>query len=510
MSPPWSRAGASASLAAVALAMLLPAVAAAEGRPCLAFGPLRKGRPALVRQLRQAVCATAECVPWGTVADGRSFHVARARAAGIAGILVGSVEPSGGRATLTLLLFVDGRRPSARWRLPLSRQGLASPRDVRDLVASLGRHLGTAPREPPAPAPSAADDVPRAASPAAPAIDRTAAAPSPASAEPRPSPAEPPPAGPALAPPVPAAAPIAALPLPVPSPPRLVEPSDADAGEDEPERSVMRLPAMTFSGADRDTARTTASRAAPDAGGDLPIPPWLAVEAGVVLARSDLTFQGAAASPGPLRGHDVPVLAAPRLGLELQPGAWFTDGALSGVSLQGRFAMAVGTRTEVAGTSHATSMSWLSAGVAWRSAPPLGPRTSVSAAASWERREVTESPPVPGLADRRLSGAKGYLGVSQPLGRLTSVFAGVGYVAWLEAPDLIAGRTPFFPSGTAWGLEADAGVAVRVARAWWIRIGAEYASTRYRFARDPDGIYLARAARDQLLAGHASIRFELE
>lgn len=516
-----TRAGAFASLAAIALATLLPADAAADDRPYLAFGPVRKGRPALTRQLRQAVCATAECVPWGAVAEGRSFRVARARAAGIAGVLVGSVERSGGRPVLTLLLFVDGRRPAARWRLALTRQGIAAGRDVRDLVAALGRRLGgaaapevtlpssRAPTNGEAPAVAGADAPPDGARTADRSVTGSDARRAVAPAPPPPLPAAPASPPPATSPPSVASppAPAPSAPMAVPSPPRLVDPTET--GDDAPEPAVMRLPAMTFSGSGP-SGPAMAARSVPEVGRAVPThPPWLAVEAGAVFARSSLSFQGATASPGPLRGHDVPGLVAPRVGLELQPGAWFTAGALSGISLQGRLAMAVGARTDVTARSHETSMSWASAGLAWRSAPPLGPRTSICAAVSWERREVAVKPPVPGLADRRLSGGKVGLGVSLPLGR-AALFARAGYVAWLDAPDLIAGRTPFFPGGKAWGLDADAGLAVRVAGAWSVQIGAEYASTWYRFARDPEGVYLARAARDELWSAQTSIRFELE
>jgi hypothetical protein len=523
--PGRTRAGALAVVAAFALAAL-PGDAAADARPYLAFGPLRKGRPALMRQLRQAVCAAAECVPWGAVAEGRSFHVARARAAGIAGVLVGSVERSGGRPLLTLLLFVDDRRPAATWRLALTRQGLASGRDVRELVAALERRLlGAAAPEvtvPPARAPTsaargaapAADSAPEgariadrslagaddgragaAAAPASPPSATFAPVPSPS---PSPSPSRSPSSPSSPSPPAP---------MPVPAPPRLVDPSDTGDARREP--AVMRLPAVTFSGSGP-AGPGAAARSAPEE----PRPvvtdaPWLAVEAGVVFARSALTFQGATASPGPLRGHEIPALVAPRLGVELQPGAWFTAGALAGFSLQGRLAMAVGAQTDVTERSHETSVSWASAGLAWRSAPPLGPRTSVSAAVSWERREVTVDPPVAGLADRRLSGGKVALGVTLPLGR-ASLFARAGYVAWLDAPDLIAGRTPFFPGGRAWGLDADAGLALRVTGGWSIQIGAEYASTWYRFARDPEGVYSARAARDEVLSAQTSIRLDLD
>jgi hypothetical protein len=235
--------------------------------------------------------------------------------------------------------------------------------------------------------------------------------------------------------------------------------------------------------------------------------PWLAVELGVVGGTRELSFQGAEATPGPLRGHRVPLLLAPAGRLELQPGAWLTDGALAGLSVQGSYARAVGLETDVLGVGHPTRMSWLSAGLAWRSAPP-GRRRSWSFGASWERREVTVTPAVIGLPDRRLSGAKVSAGLTQPLGR-TTLSLTVGYVHWLEAPDLVAGRNPFFPGGSAWGVEAEAGVGVRVSGPWSLRASVEYGLTRYGLERDPAGFYAARSAVDSELRSRLALRFEL-
>jgi hypothetical protein len=421
--------------AALLLAIVAGAAPAAAQDALVAMGPVTDARPALVRQLRQAICARVACVPWGIVSEGGRLDLARARAAGVNGTLLGVVSGPD-RRVLDLSLFAGQPRPLARWRYRLDAGGTLPAGAVPRLADDLVRHLGpVAPRPPPAAGPA---PEPRGSAPAS-------------SPEPRPLTA---------------------------------------AARLEPAPSGDALPT-------------------PEAAGPPPSPvPWFGLEAGALVVRRALSFPGAAPGPGPLRGHRVPAAVAPELRLELQPAAPWTEGALAGLSLQGRYAAAVGAVTAADGDARPTRMTWLSAGVAWRSAPPAGGRTSLSVALSWERREVTVVPAVPGLADRRLAGPKASAGLAVPAGPV-SLFFRAGHVRWLEAPDLIAGRARFFPGGAAWGLDAEAGLAIRPGGPWSLWLAAEYALTRYRLAPDPRGLYAARSARDDQLAGRLAVRIDL-
>jgi hypothetical protein len=421
--------------AALLLAVVAGAAPARAQDPLVAMGPITGARPALVRQLRQALCARVACVPWGIVSEDGRLDLARARAAGVDATLLGSVSGAD-RRVLDLSLFAGEPRPIARWRSRLEAGGTLPAPAVARLTDDLVRRVGrVAPRAPAAALPA---PEPRGPAPAFPP-------------EPRP-----------------------------PTPAARIEP--APDGDAPPAAEAAGPPASPV--------------------------PWLGLEAGALLVRRSLSFPGAAPGPGPLRGHDVPGAAAPELRIELQPAAPWTEGALAGLSLQGRYAAAVGAVTAADGAARPTRMTWLSAGVAWRSAPPAGARTSLSAALSWERREVTVTPAIPGLADRRLAGPKVSAGLAVPTGPV-SLFLRAGHVRWLEAPDLIAGRVRFFPGGAAWGLDAEAGLAIRPGGPWSLWLAGECAWTRYRLAPDPRGLYAARSARDDQFAGRLAVRLDL-
>lgn len=464
---------------AVAIAALLAPASGSAATALLAVGPVDDARPALVRQLRQAICAAVECVPWGTVSNQHRLDPTRLRAAGVDGALVGAVAGPADRQLLRLSLLGPRGGPAARYRFALGPDGTLAARALEGLVEELERRLETlaerrrraeaslapprARAAVPAPSPEA---LPERSPPDTSALHARA---------PEASPREPEPF--AATAPGPESLPFTSPP-PVPSPPARA-PSPPPAGE---------------------------ASGAPET--ELSSSPWLAVELGATVGRSELAFQGAAPSPAPLRGHRIPALVAPGVRVELQPAAPWSPGALAGLSLQASYVAAVGVRTDVRGVAHPTRLSWVSAGAAWRSAPPGGARRGWSAELSWERRDVVTSPAVAGLPDRRLSGAKASLGVAQPVGRAW-LFVSAGYIRWLPAPDLVSGASPLLSSARAWGIDAEAGVGVRLGGPFSVRLSVEYAGTRYTLVRDPAGLHAAQSAREDQAASRVAVRAEL-
>jgi len=142
----------------VALAGLaLPAAAT----PRFALSPFGQAGAAVQRQVREALCASLECVPWGEVATGGAKDLAKARKAGVAGLLVGGVIEREGKPWLALNLYAKAPEPVRSFLLPLGPRGLLATPDLARLQAQVGAALGAGAG--PAPAPAAPSTV--AASP---------------------------------------------------------------------------------------------------------------------------------------------------------------------------------------------------------------------------------------------------------------------------------------------------------------------------------------------------------
>jgi len=237
-----------------------------------------------------------------------------------------------------------------------------------------------------------------------------------------------------------------------------------------------------------------------------PRPPWLAVEVGAFAGRRTLRFEGAKPGPAPLRGHEAPFIAGPTIRLELAPAALLGPGPLAGLSLFGGYATTLRLETTLDGATHDTRLSSLSAGVLWRTAPETGSRAWLGLSLSHERREAVVRPAVEGLADARLSGLRVGLSGGLPVGQVVRLGFTSGYIRWLAARDLIAGAPTFFPGGSAWALDLEAGVGLVLGSAVMVRLAGSYVGTRYRFRPDPEGRRFASGAVDEQLVGLLSVK----
>lgn len=243
--------------------------------------------------------------------------------------------------------------------------------------------------------------------------------------------------------------------------------------------------------------------------------PLLAVEAGASFTQRKLSYQGSPAGSA-LLGYQIDAIVSPRLRLEVYPASRLTGGALGGIGLFGQYGMAVGLKTEGAGTApgkHTTSFTRLQGGVMWRIHPLPSSEFAVVPAASYHQLKFTVDPlngvAVAGLPNANLSGVKGGLDLEIPLGRAFTVLLGGGYVKWLTAKDLVKGSVPFFPGGSAYAIEAEAGLSVAISGPFSVRILGEYSSTSYTLDPDPSGTYQATGAKDRYMSGRAMLRWEL-
>jgi hypothetical protein len=63
----------------------------------------------------------------------------------------------------------------------------------------------------------------------------------------------------------------------------------------------------------------------------------------------------------------------------------------------------------------------------------------------------------------------------------------------------------FFPGGSAWAVDGEAGLSVSISGPVSARLVADYRSTRYQLDPDPTGVYRASGATDTHLGGRFTL-----
>jgi len=441
---------------AAVLALLAgPLTVSARPRVVIAYVRGDQGG-ALSRQLRAALCGRFECVPRTTAYTGTRPDFAKARRNGVSGIVFGAVTGKAPNRMLWLALLTTTIEPARTWTLPLRRNGLLAPRSLEPVVVEIERQLAP----------------PRAAAP----VD-TGTAPPPPRAAPPAQPSAPPPAAEPPAPRRAEAAPRPAPPERALPPPARPAPERPAAGEEAP----------------------AAARR------------WGAVELGAHVAGRKLEYSGTVpAGSGTLQGMSVDAVASPRVRLEVFPAAWLTRGALSGLGAFGEYRRSVGFEVRSGTEKRSAELARLGAGLTWRLPPLTSWKLGLAPAVSYERVDLTVGGGgIAGLPDAHLRGVKAGLGVAVPIGSRLALLLGGGYVRWTSAGDLVKGKVPFFPSGSASAVEAEAGLSAALFGRVSAQLLGEYGSTSYSLDPDPTGTYRASGATDRSLGGRVTVRAEL-
>lgn len=428
-------------LAAVALWAAAPARAAERPR-IVVFGVRGEGGAAFAAQLSRGLCGELACVPADRVRKAGKLDFAAVRAERVDGVLFGSLARSG--RALQLALLTTSLRPDKTWALPLGAGGRIPGQALAGLAADLRQVLGGAPAAA-APQP---DVAPRAAAPVPPreevAAEGASAAPerTPAVAATRPS--------------VPARTP--ARPAPAPSP-------DAPAA---------RLGAL-------------------DLGAD--------------VLRRDLVYQGTSAGLGAPLKVAAPGVVSPGVRLEVTPlsraaGRWY-----AGAAVFASYARSVGFATQgpAGGASHDTTVSRLELGVGLALRPFAASALSIVPRVSYRTftAEVSPTGAIPGLPDTDLAGPRVGVDLEAPFAGRFAALLGAGYTHWLQAKDLV-GSGGYFSSGSAFGLDASAGLSVTVRAPFSLRVLADYERTSYRLSGT--SAYHATGATDSFLGGRLLAR----
>ncbi|MCM2334587.1 MAG: hypothetical protein NDI82_11660, partial [Anaeromyxobacteraceae bacterium] len=222
----------------------------------------------------------------------------------------------------------------------------------------------------------------------------------------------------------------------------------------------------------------------------------IATEAGPFFGSRVLAFTGTDAGSSTLRGFEANAVAGARLHLSLFPLARRGGWGWAGLGVTADWDRSIGLHADApTGGQRPVERTRWRAGLAWRS-PPLAGRLVLAPSLAYEAWGVVTKPAIDGLPDADLAGVRLALGAELAVARRLTLLAGVGWVRWHQARDLVAGDPAFFPGGSAWGLAGEAGLAVAVRGPLSARLVLEHAATRYSLRPDPSGRYAASQATD--------------
>jgi len=426
----------------------------AGGGQRLAIGAVTGTRSAPVtRQIAQALCAEFSCVSRSRAVTRGRVDSSKMKRNGVAGLVFGSISRAGRGPSLWIeLATASGGRQS--WKLPLTSAGILSPSSLGELTDGIHSELGGHPE--------AATTVPPAAPPAAPPPE---APPAPPAAEE----AAPPAPAPVASAPAPAPPP-AAVPAPEPPPP---PPAPAVARREPPPRPE-----------------------------EYKKQPFLTLEAGGFATSRNHSYSGVPSGGTAPSGYSVTIAAGPWVGAELFPLALGTQGLASGIGVFANYATSLGLNTNVSGTSTSTSLWWLRAGAEWRLRPIYGSDFAIVPAVAYLTQNFSLSPSFVGLPNSSLSGIEGSLRLEIPILRWLSLLAGGSYVSWSSTGQLV-GNSSFYTSGSAWALEAEAGLSLRLFGPLCLRGLWVFNTTSYTLKTS--SVYQASGATDQYNGGRLTL-----
>jgi hypothetical protein len=449
--------------------LLLPSLAAAA-EPRMAIGGLKGDRRGVLsRQLSESFCGQFECVPRSSVYKGQMPDFAKARRQQVKGILFGGVVQRKGKPFLWLAWITRSLHQDKKWLLPMGKDGRVTASGMNKLAADVGKLMGggkALPAEPP-PLPA-----------------------------PPPEPAAPPPAPPPAPEPAPEPAPAPVEPQPEPAPAPAPEPAP------EPQAKAELQP------------EPPPPAPAPSPGVSRHIP-WVIAELGIDISQRKLTYGGVGSGgTTPLVEYDASSIMSPRGRLELYPLSSATTSLAAGIGAYGEYGMSMGLKTaDPSKVQHDSQASRLEAGLLWRMVLVPGSQFALIPAVGFRQMKLTTDPVngalIPGLPDANLSGFAFSLKAEVPLIAGFSLLAGGGFVKWMDAKDLIKGSVAFFPGGSAYALEAEAGLSMSVFGPLSIRVLGELSSTTYTLDPDTTGKYQATDATDQYLGGRAMLHLQL-
>lgn len=238
-------------------------------------------------------------------------------------------------------------------------------------------------------------------------------------------------------------------------------------------------------------------------------PKFLVLEAGVDIVNRSLGYSQVAT--GNLREYNFAAYAAVKLGAEFYPLALAgRDDLLSGLGVEVNVSFAPWLQSELRSVAEKfpTSAFRLDGGVRWNIVPVKSFPFAVTPYVGVRNQSFTVSPladgrRLDGLPNVSFLGLRAGLGVEVPIVKIFAVFGRFGVVPTFSSGEIIS--PSFFTDGSTFGIEANAGVALRIAIVE-LRASFDFSNWGMTFVTQPTDRYVAAGANDRYLGGNVALR----
>lgn len=239
-------------------------------------------------------------------------------------------------------------------------------------------------------------------------------------------------------------------------------------------------------------------------------PKFLVIDAGAELLNRKLAYAQVATAN--LRQYDLSLFAQPAVGVEVYPLALVRDDLLAGLGVEASVAFAPWLQSRLTSVTDVfpTSTMRIDGGLRWSIAPIPTFALVITPYVGVRSQSFTVSPladgrRIDGLPNISVLGLRAGLGLEVPVvpGWL-DLFGRFGIVPVFSGGELLSAA--FFPSGSAFGLEANAGLGVRLGAVVSVRASFEWATYGFTFKTQPTDAYVAAGATDTYLGGRLGVR----
>ncbi|MDP3156121.1 MAG: hypothetical protein Q8N23_25830 [Archangium sp.] len=396
-------------------------------------------------QVVGAVCDTADCVSATKVTTSGKPDWKKAKKESVQFFVTGAVAKRGKALTLDLFVFTKAGAPRARKNFPLDKNGTLSPKNLQSVMDLLGSTFGQ--RAAPEPTPPMVEEKPAAR-----------------------------------------------------------EPTRTNRPADPPPARAQRKPETTPEAEPEQRGEPEA----PSSAKDKNKPTFLVLDVGAEILNRRLEYSQVATSN--LRRYDLTLYGQLAIGAEFYPLALVRDDLLAGLGLEASIAFAPWLQSRLASIPEAfpTSTLRIDAGIrfsiapiktyALRIAPYLGVRSH-----SFTVGALPDGRRLDGLPNISLVGLRAGLAIELPIvPRWLTLFGRFGVIPVFGSGEIIS--PAFFPNGSAFGLEGNAGLGVNLVSFLQIRAGFDFARYGFTFTTQPTDPYVAAGATDTYIGGKASLR----
>lgn len=414
-----------------------------------------RGAGAVHNQLVNQLCEGSDCVAATKVTMGGKPDMKKAKRELLQFFITGTVSKAkkgkGNQVEITVVSVKSGGTKAKR-AFPLDKNGTLTARNLDAAVELVRGAIGTAGAGPqPGQEPEAeAETEPEPSSTPAPSQGR------PTSAEPS-------------------------------------EPTEPSTAEQEPEAPTRASP-----------GRKSSSK-----------PTVFAVELSSDIVNRKLGY--ADLTTGNLRQYDLAVYPLPTLKLELYPLALGRTDILSGLGLEAAFGIApfLKSRRQTDETTevYPTTALKFDAGLRWRIVVSPSFPLAVIPSIGLRVQSFAVGPPadsttrLQGLPNISFVGLRAAVGLEVPVvSNLLFLVGRFGILPIFSSGEIISAS--FFPSGSTFGFEAAAGLAVQLAKFLQVRASFEFTQYGMTFKTEESDPYIASGATDRYLGGNVGVRLQ--